>query len=104
MNNRFGIETQPPWGCAPGRRFPRVARASQPWALGRNPVGIPGLGSGVQNFFGNLLPVFPLRLWRMAAAWSLLARFATIAASAGLLEIRNGYFWDAATGEYEVPR
>ena len=27
-------------------RFPRVARASQPWALGQNPVGIQSLGNG----------------------------------------------------------
>ena len=29
--------------------FPRVARASQPWALGRNPVGIPGWREGVAS-------------------------------------------------------
>ena len=41
MNDIFGIETQPRLeldrGCG---SFPRVARPSQPWALGRNPVGI----------------------------------------------------------------
>ena len=42
MNDMFGIETQPPWGCILGGRPPRVARCSQPWALRRNPVGIPG--------------------------------------------------------------
>ena len=31
---------QPRWGCGFVDRFPRVARASQPWAGGRNPVGI----------------------------------------------------------------
>ena len=31
---------QPRWGCGVIARFPRVARASQPWAGGRNPVGI----------------------------------------------------------------
>ena len=41
MNDMFGIETQPRWGWILGGRFPRVARASQPWALGRNSVGIP---------------------------------------------------------------
>src|SRR2546426_8853970 len=47
MTDTFGIETQPRWGWALGRRsFPRVARASQPWALRRNPVGIPGHVSG----------------------------------------------------------
>ena len=30
---------QPRWGCGFSRRFPRVARASQPWALRRSPVG-----------------------------------------------------------------
>ncbi len=34
--------TQPRWGCSPLAPFPRVARASQPWALIQNPVGIPG--------------------------------------------------------------
>ena len=29
-------------------RFPRVARASQPWALGRNPVGILGWREGLR--------------------------------------------------------
>ena len=32
--------SQPRWGCGSGARFPRVARASQPWASSRNPVGI----------------------------------------------------------------
>ena len=31
---------QPRWGCWLLNGFPRVARSSQPWALGRNPVGI----------------------------------------------------------------
>ena len=31
---------QPRWGCGARERFPRVARASQPWADGWNPVGI----------------------------------------------------------------
>ena len=31
---------QPRWGCDPPPLFPRVARSSQPWALGRNPFGI----------------------------------------------------------------
>ena len=31
---------QPRWGCGLEARFPKVARASQPWALCRNPVGI----------------------------------------------------------------
>ena len=31
---------QPRWGCKSNRRLPRVARASQPWAGGWNPVGI----------------------------------------------------------------
>ena len=31
---------QPRWGCLPSAMFPKVARASQPWALRRNPVGI----------------------------------------------------------------
>jgi hypothetical protein len=30
----------PRWGCDLLECFPRVARTSQPWALGRNPVGI----------------------------------------------------------------
>ena len=32
--------SQPRWGCCFARFLPRVARASQPWALGRNPFGI----------------------------------------------------------------
>src|SRR5262249_26087876 len=32
---------QPRWGCRCVAQFPRVARAAQPWALGRNPIGIP---------------------------------------------------------------
>src|SRR5688572_12439904 len=44
-NNRsnrsnHSVEPQPRWGCGRDGGFPRVARASQPWALGRNPVGI----------------------------------------------------------------
>ena len=31
---------QPRWGCGSVARFPRVARASQPWASSRNSVGI----------------------------------------------------------------
>ena len=31
---------QPRWGCVLSTLFPRVARPSQPWAGGRNPVGI----------------------------------------------------------------
>ena len=31
---------QPRWGCDPLRPLPRVARSSQPWAGGHNPVGI----------------------------------------------------------------
>ena len=31
---------QPRWGCCVSRLLPRVARASQPWAVGRNPFGI----------------------------------------------------------------
>ena len=31
---------QPRWGCVHLRVFPKVARASQPWALSRNPFGI----------------------------------------------------------------
>jgi hypothetical protein len=39
---RLGLrrQTQPRWGCRNLQRTPRVARASQPWALRRNPVGI----------------------------------------------------------------
>src|SRR5258708_3116710 len=33
-------ESQPRWGCCFSRFLPRVARASQPWALLRNPFGI----------------------------------------------------------------
>jgi len=33
-------KTQPRWGWPTPPAFPRVARASQPWALGRNPFGI----------------------------------------------------------------
>jgi hypothetical protein len=33
-------QAQPRWGWQPPHRFPRVARASQPWALSRNPFGI----------------------------------------------------------------
>jgi outer membrane protein, multidrug efflux system len=33
-------EPQPRWGCLRSTAFPRVARASQPWAWSRNPVGI----------------------------------------------------------------
>src|SRR6188474_973929 len=32
--------SQPRWACCFSRLLPRVARASQPWALGRNPFGI----------------------------------------------------------------
>src|SRR6185503_8645428 len=32
--------TQPRWGCDRNQRPPRVVAALQPWALGRNPVGI----------------------------------------------------------------
>src|ERR1043166_4991649 len=43
----FGIEAEPRWGCGVLRlSFPRVARSSQPWALRRNPVGIPGQVNG----------------------------------------------------------
>src|SRR5712671_1865096 len=40
--SRLGDERpQPRWGWKKsGRRSPKVARASQPWALGRNPFGI----------------------------------------------------------------
>ena len=31
---------QPRWGCWVAAWFPRVARASQPWAWSRNPFGI----------------------------------------------------------------
>src|ERR1039458_9431600 len=34
------VQPQPRWGCFPLSRFPKVARASQPWALSRNPFGI----------------------------------------------------------------
>ena len=34
------VMPQPRWGCGLAERFPRVARSSQPWAGGRNPVGI----------------------------------------------------------------
>ena len=37
---RVSAEPQPRWGCWPSATFPRVARSSQPWALGRNPFGI----------------------------------------------------------------
>ena len=30
--------SHPRWGCWPSARFPRVARASQPWAGGHNPL------------------------------------------------------------------
>jgi len=45
--NPNGVETcvrqrpQPRWGCCIAPPVPRVARSSQPWALIRNPVGIP---------------------------------------------------------------
>ncbi len=38
-----GMKTQPRWGWTVGRGdIPRVGATRQPWALGRNPVGIPG--------------------------------------------------------------
>ena len=57
-----------------------------PTLSGYNPIGIPG------------------RRWRLAAGWLLLAQLSTFAVSAGLLEMRNGYFWDGGAGEYVVPR
>ena len=36
----ISAETQPRWGCSRSVGFPRVARAAQPWAGGRNPFGI----------------------------------------------------------------
>ena len=33
-------EPQPCWGCLSWPTLPKVARSSQPWALGRNPFGI----------------------------------------------------------------
>src|SRR5207249_1474613 len=33
-------EPQPRWGCRSWLTLPKVARSSQPWALGRNPFGI----------------------------------------------------------------
>ena len=44
--HHVAIETQPLWGCAACRKVPRVARSSQPWASGRNPVGIPSRKHG----------------------------------------------------------
>ena len=38
--NKSPAGPQPRWGCGFADRFPRVARSSQPWAGGRNPVGI----------------------------------------------------------------
>ena len=37
---RSAIAPQPRWGWPTPPAFPRVARGSQPWALGRNPFGI----------------------------------------------------------------
>ena len=37
---RSATRTQPRWGWPTPPAFPRVARGSQPWALGRNPFGI----------------------------------------------------------------
>ena len=49
---------QPRWGCGSSGLFPRVARASQPWALWRNPVGFsPGIPEGIR-IKGNALREF----------------------------------------------
>ena len=42
-------EPQPRWGCLPSATFPKVARSSQPWALGRNPFGIQSLVAQICN-------------------------------------------------------
>ena len=39
-----GDVAQPRWGCKTSRSPPRVARSSQPWAGGHNPVGIGATG------------------------------------------------------------
>ena len=36
----IGAKTQPRWGWKGFDRHPRVGAVRQPWALGRNPVGI----------------------------------------------------------------
>ena len=41
--------------------FPRVARSAQPWAMGRNPVGI--LRKGRENRLANIFA--PLKMWVM---------------------------------------
>src|ERR1051326_4029585 len=50
--NPFGV-----YGTFP-RRFPRVARSSQPWALGRNPLGIrpPGIHAPWDSFPPGFTP------------------------------------------------
>src|SRR5437667_1095604 len=63
---------------------------------------VAALTMGSLNRYNSL--GIPGRRWRVAAGWLLLARLSTIVASAGLLEMRNGYFWDGGTGEYVVPR
>ena len=40
LRNATQTRPQPRWGCADMDEFPRVARSSQPWAGGRNPVGV----------------------------------------------------------------
>ena len=40
LRPRSTIGPQPRWGWPTPPAFPRVARGSQPWALGRNPFGI----------------------------------------------------------------
>src|SRR6266853_539011 len=42
LEHRTSLQTQPRWDCCFPTFFPKVARASQPWADGQNPVRIHG--------------------------------------------------------------
>jgi hypothetical protein len=68
-----GEQMQPRWGCDLFIRPPRVARSSQPWAEGCNPVGVVvcsfadfrvHFGLGELELFG-LVVTFGVRFWTL---------------------------------------
>ena len=60
--SRLRQRPQPRWGCCVATPVPRVARASQPWALIRNPVGIQA--ANIRKALAPALPSASIRAIR----------------------------------------